>query len=109
MTAPTAYGGGMPRKDSGSFRITTATRSRSDDIAARQRRYLISMGVRTVCFVLGVVLIHSWLGWVLIVASFILPYIAVVMANAGSTLDDDEPEGFRPDPSRKSIEGPPGG
>jgi Protein of unknown function (DUF3099) len=97
----------MPRHDAGSFRITTASRSRSDDIAARQRRYLISMGIRTVCFVLGVVFIGHWFGWAFIIASFVLPYIAVVMANAGSTLDDGGPEPFRPDPSRKSIEGPP--
>jgi len=50
------------------------------------RRYLVSMGIRTVCFVLAVVaivLLHwTVIGWALVVAAVVLPYIAVVMANA---------------------------
>ncbi len=50
------------------------------------RRYLVSMGVRTACFLLAVVAIAvlHWaiVGWILVVAAVILPYIAVVMANA---------------------------
>jgi hypothetical protein len=50
------------------------------------RRYLLSMGIRTVCFVLAVVALAvlHWtvVGWVLITAAVILPYIAVVAANA---------------------------
>jgi hypothetical protein len=49
-------------------------------------RYLFSMGVRTICFVLAVVFITvvHWtiVGWVCIGAAAVLPYIAVVMANA---------------------------
>ena len=37
-------------------RITTVPRSRAEDIAARQKRYIYSMGLRTVCFVGAVVL-----------------------------------------------------
>jgi hypothetical protein len=48
------------------------------------------MGVRTACFVLAVVAIVElhWtvLGWVLVVAAVILPYIAVVMANASRSM-----------------------
>ncbi len=66
-------------------RITTAAESRNADIAARQRRYLLSMGLRTLCFV-GAILaslagIH-WLWPILIVGALVLPYVAVVMANA---------------------------
>ena len=50
------------------------------------RRYLVSMGIRTACFILAVVAIAvlHWaiVGWILVVAAVILPYIAVVMANA---------------------------
>jgi fatty acid desaturase len=72
-------------------RITSASASRNDDIAARQKRYLFSMGIRTVCFV-GAILasvagIH-WLWPILIVAALVLPYVAVVMANAATTKDD---------------------
>jgi hypothetical protein len=66
-------------------RITTAAESRNADIAVRQRRYLFSMGLRTLCFV-GAILasmagIH-WLWPILIVGALVLPYVAVVMANA---------------------------
>jgi len=50
------------------------------------RRYLVSMIIRTVCFVLAVVaiVVLHWtvVGWLLVVAAVLLPYIAVVMANA---------------------------
>ena len=41
------------------------------------------MSVRTVCFILAV-LISGPLRWVLLAASFFLPYIAVVMANTAN-------------------------
>ena len=69
-------------------RITTASASREKDIAARQRRYVISMGIRTLCFVAAILVGDGWLRWVLIVAAVILPYIAVVMANAVSSKSD---------------------
>ncbi|NMM23062.1 MAG: DUF3099 domain-containing protein [Phycicoccus sp.] len=54
------------------------------------RRYLVSMIIRTVCFVLAVVAIAvlHWnvVGWLLVVAAVVLPYIAVVMANATRSL-----------------------
>jgi len=50
------------------------------------RRYLMSMGIRTACFVLAVVaivLLHwTVVGWIMVVAAVLLPYVAVVMANA---------------------------
>lgn len=72
-------------------RITTAAESRNADIAMRQRRYLLSMSLRTLCFV-GAILaslagIH-WLWPILIVAALVLPYVAVVMANATSRRAD---------------------
>lgn len=48
------------------------------------RRYLISMGIRTVCFV-AAVFVGGPLRWVLVGAALILPYIAVVMANAAQS------------------------
>jgi len=96
----------MARKEPEPVRITTATRSHSDDIGARQRRYVISMAIRTVCFVLAVVSIGHWFMWVFIIASFALPYVAVVMANAGSAADPGGPEFFEPDRDRRAIEGP---
>jgi len=69
-------------------RITTAATSRADDISMRQRRYVISMGIRTACFIAAVVVGPGWFRWVLIAGAVFLPYVAVVMANAVNTHDD---------------------
>jgi Protein of unknown function (DUF3099) len=96
---------------SDAVRITTAPRSHGDDIRARQRRYLISMGIRTACFILAVVFVGHWEMWVFLVASLVLPYIAVVLANVGSN-PDPEPADFQPDyraiedRPRHPVEGP---
>ncbi len=42
------------------------------------------MGIRTLCFIGAVVVGDGVLRWVLIAGAFILPYIAVVMANSAS-------------------------
>lgn len=99
----------MSRREPDAIRITTATRGRSVDIGARQRRYVISMTIRTLCFILAIVSIHHWFMWLFIAASFVLPYVAVVAANAGVSPDPGGPEPFEPDQSRKSLEGPPSG
>jgi fatty acid desaturase len=79
----------MDRHQSGdAVRITTASTSRNADIAARQRRYLIAMGIRTACFVAAIFVASGWWRWVLIVAALVLPYVAVVMANASSSKSD---------------------
>jgi hypothetical protein len=64
-------------------RITTAPQNARDDIDRRRRRYVMSMTIRTLCFV-GAVLTDGWLRWVLVAAAFLLPYVAVVMANSAS-------------------------
>lgn len=62
--------------------ITSAPRALSTDLAARQRRYLISMIIRTLCFLLTVALPSPY-RWFALVGAMFLPYIAVVVANAG--------------------------
>ena len=64
------------------FDVTSAPKSLSNDLAGRQRRYLISMMIRTVCFILTVVLPSPY-RWFALVGAVTLPYIAVVIANAG--------------------------
>ena len=97
----------MPRKEPEPVRITSATRSHSDDIGARQRRYVISMTIRTACFLLAVLSMGHWFMWVFLAASFFLPYIAVVIANGGASPDPGGPDAFGPDPGTRGIEGPP--
>src|SRR3954464_10416938 len=78
----------LRRKHDEAVRITTAASSAEADISARQRRYVISMAIRTICFVGAIVVGQGWLRWVLVAAALLLPYVAVVMANATMTKDD---------------------
>ena len=43
--------------------VTQAHRSLSDDIAYRQRRYLVMMSIRSVCFLIAVLMFINHLGW----------------------------------------------
>jgi hypothetical protein len=47
----------------------------------RAGRYLVSMGIRTLCVIL-VILVPGPLRWVFAVGAIVLPYVAVVAANA---------------------------
>ena len=97
----------MTRKDPEPIRITSATQGHSADMAARQRRYIISMAVRTACFILAVVFRGSFLMWVFAVASFVLPYVAVVMANAQASTDPEPEPDTLFDPTRPELGPPP--
>jgi Protein of unknown function (DUF3099) len=77
------------------YSVTGARRGASDDLAQRQRRYLISMSIRTACFVLAVVT-HGPIRWVLVAAALVLPYIAVVMANAVGSGTGEAPTAYVP-------------
>ena len=74
----------------------------------RQKRYLISMTIRTVCFLLAVLSIGHWFLWVFLGASFFLPTIAVIVANSNSSPDPGGPDYFEPDLSTRALEGPRG-
>lgn len=63
-------------------RITAARGSHSEDLDARIGRYLLAMLIRMVCLVL-VFVVPGWQRWVFAVAAIFLPYVAVVLANAG--------------------------
>lgn len=66
--------------------VTTAGKSPRQEQRERERRYLVTMGIRLVCFVLAIVLFGVHLRWaagVAVAGSLILPWVAVVMANAG--------------------------
>jgi hypothetical protein len=64
------------------FDVTSAQPSLSNDQSGRQKRYFISMMIRTVCFILTVVT-PSPIRWFFLAGAAGLPYIAVVIANAG--------------------------
>jgi hypothetical protein len=73
------------------YQITGARRGVRDDVNSRTRRYLVSMGIRTVCFILAVVA-DGWLRWTLIAAALVLPYLSVVFANGGRERIETLPE-----------------
>ncbi|MCW2769699.1 MAG: hypothetical protein JWR27_1132 [Aeromicrobium sp.] len=92
------------------FSITSAAESQSEDRLRREKRYALSMGIRTVCFLGGVVLVMQpmpWrvMGWIMFAAAIFLPYIAVVVANAGVRKKGSGPSPFGPEPG-KQIEAP---
>jgi len=63
--------------------ITSAPEPLEEDQARRTRRYLIQMGIRIVCFVGAVLVDVLWIRLVLVAAAVVLPYSAVLFANAG--------------------------
>lgn len=89
------------RSDGVVHSISTLPRSPRVDRDERLRAYLVSMGVRTACFVLGGVF-GVWLHWfwpavLCLVAAALLPYPAVVIAN---NVNRREEPGERLDPHR---------
>ena len=71
--------------------VTEARRSMSEDIAYRQRRYLIMMTFRAVCFGITILLFINHIGWpaaIPAVFAIFIPYVAVVFANGGREPDN---------------------
>ncbi len=75
----------------------------SEDVHDRLVRYLISMSIRTGCLV-GILFTEGWLRWVMAVGAIIVPYIAVVAANAGK----ERPKKADTLMEVPQLEGPPG-
>jgi hypothetical protein len=83
------------RRD-GAHLVTEAHPSKSADIAYRERRYLIMMGIRVVCFVAAVIVFAKGGGWLTAipaVGAIAIPYFAVVFANGGR--EPSSTKGFR--------------
>jgi hypothetical protein len=73
------------KSDPDVVRITAAPHNLEQDIGRRQRRYLISMTIRTLCFISAVLCFRiPWLCGLLLAASLLLPFVAVVIANAAA-------------------------
>jgi len=64
------------------YDITSAPQALTRDQASRQKRYFISMMIRTACFILAVILPSPY-QWFALLGAVTLPYLAVVIANAG--------------------------
>jgi Protein of unknown function (DUF3099) len=88
------------------YTVTDAQRPKSEDIAYRQRRYLISMGIRVVAFLLAVFLFHGVWRFVAAGVALVVPYFAVVFANGGREPESGKFEPF--DPNSLPAGGQPG-
>ena len=62
--------------------VSDVGQSLSKDQSSRAKRYFISMMVRTLCFILAVILPSPY-RWFALLGAVTLPYFAVVIANAG--------------------------
>ena len=90
--------------------VTEARKPRSEDIAYRERRYLIMMGFRVGCFGLTVAMVAAGAGWLAAipaVGALVIPYFAVVFANGGR--EPSSTRGFRAyEPNLPERYSPPG-
>ena len=92
----------------GVFRITEARQSLREDVRGRQRRYVLSMLVRTLAVLLTVLLwnVSRPVAAITLVIGVTLPYFAVVIANAGRENVSALPSGLL-SADRRAL--PPGG
>ena len=105
------------RRRSDAHLVTEARPGLSADISYRERRYLIMMGIRTVCFIAAVLMFINHLGWLCaipVAGAIVIPYFAVIFANGGREpssnrtfrqYEPNSPAIYRP-PTRPA--GPPG-
>ncbi|RZT77015.1 DUF3099 family protein [Micromonospora violae] len=67
--------------------ITDASRSQDDQLNSRQRRYVLMMGIRVLCIIVGAILVGAnapmlWL-WLPLcgLGMVLIPWLAVLLAN----------------------------
>lgn len=73
--------------------ITTADTALDDDMRSRIIKYSITMGIRTVCFVAAYFAFDASapvLMWIFVAGAVVLPYPAVIFANAGRERTRDD-------------------
>jgi hypothetical protein len=85
--------------------ITTAQVARSEELRHRQNRYLVSMLIRTACFILAVV-VDGWARWFFILGAVFLPYVAVVFANTARRKPVEQAGVLHPEPIGELGPGP---
>ncbi|HVT22385.1 MAG TPA: DUF3099 domain-containing protein [Mycobacteriales bacterium] len=100
----------MARDDDPPILITTAAPSAVDERHARERRYLITMSVRVVAFIAAIFLVHFswWLAAIAIALSLVLPWVAVISANAPRRTREDVTPALYRGRGRREVEGSPG-
>jgi predicted MFS family arabinose efflux permease len=61
--------------------ITNLDTSRTAEIRDREKRYVIAMLFRAVCFVAAVLLFHGAARWIALAVAIFMPWFAVILAN----------------------------
>ncbi|MFC8304698.1 DUF3099 domain-containing protein [Specibacter sp. NPDC057265] len=69
--------------------ITNASEAHSIDMARRMRKYLITMGIRMVCLA-AIFVFDGWYKLIPVVGAVLLPWVAVLVANGGSDINQQE-------------------
>src|SRR3954468_15269105 len=90
--------------------VTTAGKSARQERRERERRYLLTMGLRVLCFIAAILLFAAglrWAGAIAAAGSLILPWVAVVAANAAPRRTAGQPQLYRHDV--REIPAPPTG
>lgn len=73
--------------------ITDAPEKHSEDLHRRKVRYVWAMSIRAVCFILAALVAVLWQSWwaaAFVAAAAILPYLAVIDANATPPRSDPQ-------------------
>jgi hypothetical protein len=84
--------------------VTTALISPAEERNRRQRRYLITMAVRVVAFILAIVLTTGWIRVVMVTLALVLPWVAVVAANAAPARPAPETPSLYHGEKRRELE-----
>ena len=90
--------------DSDPVLVTTAAQSPREERRDRERRYLLTMGLRVLCFIAAIVLFAvgpRWAGLLAAAGSLVLPWVAVVAANAGPRRASANPALYAGEPPKE--------
>jgi Flp pilus assembly protein TadB len=78
--------------------------SPGDERRARERRYLILMGIRVVAFIVAIVFTTGWIRLIAVVLALVLPWAAVIVANAGPKRVKQDQPSLYPGERRRELE-----
>jgi hypothetical protein len=81
--------------------ITDLATSRTEEIRNRERNYVILMLFRVVCFVAATLLFHGPARWLAVALAVMLPWLAVVLANAPAKVRASRHAAYEPPTPRE--------
>jgi Flp pilus assembly protein TadB len=81
--------------------VTTAPVSAAEERRGRERRYLITMGIRIVAFIVAIVFATGWVRVIAVILALVLPWVAVIAANAPRRRSPQQPSLYVGEPRRE--------